>query len=373
MTHNIQEGLSMNTKERHIFAGGNTARGYRCFFDSVLAEMDCLFVLTGGVEGLASTLIKQIGDELAPRAGSVEWIHSPFVNGAFDGVIFSDLRAAVVDGSYPRVLQPRAPGLIESYVNLQAVIDTNRLAPRRNLIATWYEALYQKTQEAYEAFAQALAIHDEWEEIYISRLNREKANRVAEEVTELFFGEETLPKNARIRHMYLGAATPSGPVDHIANLTADIGKRYFIKGRPGSGKSTMLNKLVAEAKRRGFDAEVYHCGLDPNSLDMVILPEKSIAIFDSTAPHEYFPDRSSDEVIDMYARAIEPGTDEVFADQLAEIRGRYAAAMKKGTASLAEAQICRHRLADIYGQAADRDKVEAVHQSIVRELTARLA
>gem|GEM_PF-4601582 len=45
----------MNTKERHIFAGGNTARGYRCFFDSVLAEMDCLFVLTGGVEGLAST------------------------------------------------------------------------------------------------------------------------------------------------------------------------------------------------------------------------------------------------------------------------------------------------------------------------------
>jgi hypothetical protein len=363
----------MNATVRHIYAGGNTARGYRCFFDSVLAEVDRLFVLTGGVEGLASTLIQRIGDELAPRAGSVEWIHSPFVSGAFDGVIFPELRAAVVDGSYPRSLQPRAPGLIETYVDLQAVIDADRLSPRRNLIATWYEALYQKTQEAYEAFAQALGIHDEWEEIYIARLNREEANRVAEEVTALFFGEETLPKNARIRHMYLGAATPAGPVDHIPNLTAGIGKRYFIKGRPGSGKSTMLKKLVAEAKRRGFDADVYHCGLDPHSLDMVILPEKSLAIFDSTAPHEYFPDRSSDEVIDMYARAIEPGTDEAFADRLAEIRERYAAVMKKGTASLAEAQACRHRLADIYGQAADREKVDAIHQAIIRELTARLA
>lgn len=66
----------------------------------------------------------------------------------------------------------------------------------------------------------------------------------------------------------------------------------------------MLKKIVAAGEQRGFDVEVYHCGFDPNSLDMVILREKGIAIFDSTAPHEYFPERNSDEIIDMYERCI---------------------------------------------------------------------
>lgn len=33
---------------------------------------------------------------------------------------------------------------------------------------------------------------------------------------------------------------------------------------------------------------------------MLIIPELSVCIFDSTAPHEYFPNRESDHTIDMY-------------------------------------------------------------------------
>ena len=40
----------------------------------------------------------------------------------------------------------------------------------------------------------------------------------------------------------------------------------------------MLKKLAKVAEEKGFDVEVYHCGFDPNSLDMVIVRELGFAI-----------------------------------------------------------------------------------------------
>ena len=43
--------------------------------------------------------------------------------------------------------------------------------------------------------------------------------------------------------------------------------------------------LVGAIAIHYFDVEIYHCGFDPHSLDMVIVREVGIAIFDSTSPH----------------------------------------------------------------------------------------
>ena len=45
----------------------------------------------------------------------------------------------------------------------------------------------------------------------------------------------------------------------------------------------MLKKLAEAAEEKGFEVEVYHCGFDPNSLDMVIVRELGFAIL--IAPH----------------------------------------------------------------------------------------
>jgi hypothetical protein len=195
-----------------------------------------------------------------------------------------------------------------------------------------------------------------------------EANKLTEELAERLFELRTLAKPAKVRHMFFGAATPQGAVDYIQDLTADVAKRYFIKGRPGSGKSTMLKKLAAIAEDLGFDTEVYHCGFDPDSLDMLLFPERSIAIFDSTAPHEYFPDRYTDEIVDMYARAIVPGTDEKHADELAAIRARYSGKMKEATSCLAEAKALHDELVAIYKAATDYKKAEAITQDVLAKI-----
>jgi len=130
----------------------------------------------------------------------------------------------------------------------------------------------------------------------------------------------------------------------------------------------MLKKIAASAEDLGYDVEIYHCGFDPRSLDMVILREIGIAIFDSTAPHEHFPDRDSDKVIDMYARAIIEGTDEKYAAELNEIQERYSSKMKEATSYLAKAKELHDQLENIYTAAMDFTILDRIQKNIVNEI-----
>ena len=151
-------------------------------------------------------------------------------------MIIPELKVGIVDGTAPHVLEPKAPGAIEEYVNLGAGWDARKLAQHRDEIVQLNEKIERCYQSAYNAFAAALRIHDEWERFYIENMNFAKANELKDECIETFFAERKLDKKAVVRHRYLGAATPNGAIDFIPNLTADVPKRYFLKGRPGSGK-----------------------------------------------------------------------------------------------------------------------------------------
>ena len=123
------------------------------------------------------------------------------------------------------------------------------------------------------------------------------------EVTAKFI-DENIPTalvgtNPTVKHRFFGGATCKGAVDYVPELIELVGKRFFIKGRPGSGKSTMMKKIVAAAEQKGYDVDVYHCGFDAQSLDMVMVRELDWGIFDSTAPHEYFPSCEKEHVIDV--------------------------------------------------------------------------
>lgn len=361
----------MERQERHFFAGGNTAKGFRHFYASVLQGIDPLFLLTGGHGAGTSTIIHMVGEAALERGLSVEWIHNPLNRERYDGILIPSIGMGVVDNSAPYSYETVAPGVIEHTIHAEGVWDTARLAANKDKIVHLSQAVANSRKQATQSFAKALQIHDEWEHLFISNMNMDAATEVTREMIQTMLGSDTQQKTPRIRHQYFGAATCIGAVDYIQDLTKSVQKRYFIKGRPGSGKSTMLKKIAAAAEQKGYDAEVFHCGFDPNSLDMVLIPERSVAIFDSTAPHEYFPDRKSDEIVDMYTRTIVPGTDERFARELTEIKGRYSAKMREATEWLAKANGHQEELIALYRDASELEKTEKVAQQLIREIDKR--
>lgn len=64
---------------------------------------------------------------------------------------------------------------------------------------------------------------------------------------------------------------------------------YILKGGPGCGKSTALRRIAERAVKAGLHPELYACSSDPDSLDGVLIPERSVALLDGTAPHTCDP------------------------------------------------------------------------------------
>lgn len=356
----------MSTK--HFFTCGNTAKGFRNLFRSNIQSLTKLFILKGGPGTGKSTIMKKIGKELETLQYDVEYVHCSSDPDSLDGVIVPKLGVGIVDGTAPHVIEPTAPGAIEEYVNLGVSWDTDKLETHAKEILDIQNKIKQCYEKAYDEFAKGLKVHDEWEKIYIENMNFSKADELTEEVINKLFGTTHLNKTSCIKDRFFGGSTPYGSINFVENITESIAQNYFIKGRPGSGKSTMLKKILERAKSLGIDVEVYHCGFDPDSLDMLLFPELNICIFDSTAPHEYFPSRDGDSVIDMYAELINANTDETYKTEISDIAARYKLCINKGTAHLAMAKDYHDKLEKFYIEATDFKVIDGIYKDLYKKI-----
>lgn len=63
---------------------------------------------------------------------------------------------------------------------------------------------------------------------------------------------------------------------------------FVLKGGPGTGKSTLMKKLLSEFDSGEYECEAVFCSSDPSSLDGAIIRngERTVSVIDGTAPHE---------------------------------------------------------------------------------------
>lgn len=353
---------------KHYFACGNTAKGFQNFFSSNFKNLDKIYILKGGPGTGKSSLMKKVGLFVTSKGIPVEYIHCSSDPYSLDGIVIRSIKTAIVDGTSPHVIEPTAPGALEEYINLGVAWNIDALTVHKKKILFLQSEISACYPKAYDCFSRALKIHDEWEKIYIDHMNFQKANQYTEEVINSLLGSTHFDKKSIVMHRFFGCSGPEGPQNFVKELIDPIETRYFIKGRPGSGKSTMLKKILAATQGRGIDAEVYHCAFDPDSLDMLLLPELNLCIFDSTAPHEYFPSRAHDFTLDMYTELITPHTDEDYADAILNISKRYKASNAEGTSHLAYAKYLHDDLEKYYIQATNFDVINDITDTLLNKI-----
>ena len=93
------------------------------------------------------------------------------------------------------------------------------------------------------------------------------------------------------RTYFLGANTAQGFFSCYDSFcrAEDGGFLWIIKSGPGSGKSTLMRRVAAEARKRGHAVETALCSGDPDSLDGVFVPELRFGVMDGTSPHVLEP------------------------------------------------------------------------------------
>ncbi|MGL5576703.1 MAG: PRK06851 family protein, partial [Sarcina sp.] len=225
-------------------------------------------------------------------------------------------------------------------------------------ITLYKDKIFENMNLSYKSFEKSLKIHDILEAYYYKYMDFAKANKLTEEISNKLV-TRTKPTQGEVYHRYLGAASPIGAIDFVSNLTEGV-KRWFLKGRAGTGKSTLLKKIAKNAEDKGFAVEIYHCGFDPKSLDMVIVRELNFAIFDSTAPHEYFPSRIDDEVFDTYKEFCTDDVDKIFEKEINDVENDYNKYKAEGIRFLKEAKIFKDKYDSIYDKALDEKKANEI-------------
>jgi Cdc6-like AAA superfamily ATPase len=220
-------------------------------------------------------------------------------------------------------------------------------------------------KKLYEHYHNAKLIHDRWEVEYLKGMDFEMANEITNNlIEEVIKGK--LDKVAKETHRFSGAPTPQGNVSYYGVLTQDIKNLYIVKGRPGSGKSTMSKKVAKAALEAGYDVEYYHCAFDPNSIDMVLIPELSFAMLDGTAPHVVDP-RPQDHLIDMF-KCIDTNIVHEDEDPIKGIEQEYADEINKAKAVYTRIKDLHDEVEKYYIEATDYEGVNALTARIRKEL-----
>ena len=88
-------------------------------------------------------------------------------------------------------------------------------------------------------------------------------------------------------HFFAAANTENGFYSLFDEIFSPerLRRIYILKGGPGSGKSTMMKTIGAQAEQRGWETEYIDCSSDPDSLDGILIPALQTAVLDGTSPH----------------------------------------------------------------------------------------
>lgn len=89
-----------------------------------------------------------------------------------------------------------------------------------------------------------------------------------------------------VRHYFIEAFTPYGHISLLQELLKDIKHTYFLKGGPGTGKSTMIKLIGIQLIDRGFDVDYIRSVNEPDSVAGLFLPKHKLCLLDK---NEFVP------------------------------------------------------------------------------------
>lgn len=124
------------------------------------------------------------------------------------------------------------------------------------------------------------------------------ANRKAQELLQTVFAGVDSVGCGKVRKLFGSAISPDGAVNYLYSIIDVMPKCYVVKGEPGTGKSTLLQKVLDAAVTRGLDVEAFYCPLDPEKVEHLVIPALGVACTTSSEPHLSDPANAAG-VLDM--------------------------------------------------------------------------
>jgi len=271
-----------------FFLGANTPAGFYSLYDQMLptGQERRIFLLKGGAGCGKSSLMRRVADTLEKAGERTEYIRCSGDPDSLDAVIFPDLGAAVADATAPHVLEPKLPGVVESYIDLGRFYDHAALAPQRGAIAAAVDSYQGCYRRAYRCLRAACELMEDDRALLSSpaleaKLLKRSKGILSREV------KKSGRQPGRVRKRFLGAVSCQGVLCGFDTVQALCKRVYELRDSFGLAGG-MLSALSAGCTAAGYDVIACPSPLAPERLEHLIVPGLGLG-FITTAPNRAFP------------------------------------------------------------------------------------
>ena len=305
-----------------------TGAGISHKYDKLIALASQTLFLKCPPTNAISSVLNEAAAHYVKQGYDIDRFMDPIQPDKTDAIYIKGPNVLILQASHPVALEPTDIGGKHKVISFYDVYDEAKLREQNGSIVKMLTESSIALKKALQSLEDAKGIHDDWEKVNIKRmmwdLHVDKINSLKEEL----FGTIQLNKGSVVSHRLIGSLTSGGAQDFMSSITKRIDRRMLIKAFPGTGKSTLMKTLGAEAEKRGFDVQYGWCGLDPSGVDLVLFPELSVCILDATEPHVYDVERTGDELLDLMNLCEE---DTGAEEEISVIREAYAEKMLDAT------------------------------------------
>ena len=244
-----------------------------------------IYILKGG-PGLGKTeFIKKLIALLSKYDDNIELIHSSLNPDCYDGVLFHSLRAAVMDGTAPHVLEPRYYDAFETILPLGECCNKELLRDRREEIL----ALTDKSTQLLERSVRFIsATGSLLNDTYRLALNCTDEDKIASFITRTLQKEVKARKNAlgKERYRFLSAVTPSGVMRFDSTISYYCDKVYVFDDEFGAASNIALHKLRHSLLESGLELICCYCPISPfEKIEHILVPELRLGFVTSNKWH----------------------------------------------------------------------------------------
>ncbi|MFZ7101832.1 MAG: PRK06851 family protein [Peptococcaceae bacterium] len=360
----------MSGKLREFFPGGNTSCGFHSFYDFIIdKDATRIFCIKGGPGVGKSTFMKAIGQEMLSRGFEVEYHNCSSDNNSLDGLVIPALRIALIDGTAPHIVDPKNPGVVDEIIHLGDFWDEKGLKENKAEVLESNARVGRLFKIAYSSLKEAKVIHDEWESYIVESMDFAPVNKITRYVAQEVFTdvEPDFSKVARSRHLFGSAITPQGAVNKLASILIDVDSVYVLRGEPGTGKATFIKKMLDKAQEIGIDTEVYHCPLDPEKIDFLVIPKRKVAFINGTEPLQTDLNKFNTTEID-FDQFLDPDILDQYEKEIDSCKERFWDAYNRAIFYIGEAKRVHDELEEYYIPNMDFSAINGKRDEILQKI-----
>ena len=359
----------MRGKIKKVFPGGNTSQGFYSFYHHILSHnANRIFLFKGGPGTGKSAFMNKIADSVSELNYDVEYHCCSSDNTSIDAIVIPDLKVAFMDGTAPHSVDPQYPGLVEEIIDLGAFLDEVGLQGKKKEIIQAREEVKRLFRLAYAYLQQSKILKGEIESYYTDSksLDIPGLNETTLSLNKLIFGDKFLKTTSKERHLFASAITPQGAVNHLDTIFSGLDRRIIIEGSAGTGKAAIVKNIYQNAVIRGFDVEIYHCGLIPQEIEHIVIKELNTRIKTSEPPHIFNGD-TEDKVIKTH-NFVDFSLLNPFMDDLEKAKTRYEEAFGRGVTFINRAKRAHDILENYYKPNMDFEKLDDYFEEILEKI-----